>query len=290
MERVPESKTWSVKNAPELYEVISEILRRDFPLDVFKGISAYSPCDDRCEVTAVLFLVCPRPRTHRIARFEDRTEYGEGELGIALNKRSRYVIQPGDLCFPGGGVKEPFDRLFSYLTIFLKGWLSGYPSGIRRILSLLSVTALREAWEEIGLNPFRVKICGVLPPHRLVMFHKIIVPIVGLLYSSVIMRTDGHEVEKIVWIPFSELLDPTHYARYRLYNYPYLQQQGRGYQDFLCFIHQDGVATEILWGATFRMVMDFIGRFFDFFPPPPETLPVVPGVLSDSYLMKRKLP
>lgn len=282
-----ENEAWFVVRAKELYEAISKALCRDFPTETFGEIARClrEPCDDKCEITAVLFLICPKPRDRQR---KSRAGGSEGELGIALNKRSRYVLQPGDLCFPGGGIKKLLDGIIAPLAMLFQRNFSLYPVEIRRSLSLLAVTALREAWEEVRLNPLRVKLCGVLPPYRLVMFRKAIVPVVGLADSPVTMHKNTYEVEKIVWIPFSDLMDPSRYARYRLYNYPAGSGSVDQYQDFLCFIHQDGVTTEILWGATLRMVMDFVGKFFDFLPPPPETLPVVPGVLSDRYLGRRE--
>ncbi|MGC8718925.1 MAG: NUDIX hydrolase [Thermodesulforhabdaceae bacterium] len=281
-----ENEAWSVDHGHEIYEVISELLLRDFPAETFREIakSLTESCKDGCEITAVLFLICPEPLEKR----KGKILTGKEEFGVALNKRSRYVLQPGDLCFPGGGIKEPLDSILSLIAMPFQTNFSLYPLKIRRVLSLLAVTALREAWEEVRLNPFKVRLCGVLTPYRLVMFRKAIVPVVGLVDTPVLMRKNSYEVEKIVWIPFSELLDPSRYARYRLYNYPAGSASLDQYQDFMCFIHQDGVGTEILWGATFRMVMDFLEKFFDFCPPPPETLPIVPGVLSDRYLVGRK--
>lgn len=288
MEGMRENKTWFLSNIDALHEMLSEILYRDLPLEIFKEIEvSLSNFDNKkYEITAVLFLICPKPITSRLNKLAVKKSVTDDELGIVLNKRSRYVIQPGDLCFPGGGIKKPLDKALSFFTGFLLNSISRYPAELRKVLSLLFATALREAWEEVRLNPFRVKICGVLSPYRLIMFRKTIVPVVGLIKPPVIMLGNSHEVEKIVWIPFSELMDSDRYARYRLYNYPPGSQSGDQYQDFLCFIHQDGVATEILWGATFRMVMDFMSRFFEFFPPPAETLPIVPGILSDRYLSR----
>ncbi|MEJ5299967.1 MAG: CoA pyrophosphatase [Thermodesulforhabdaceae bacterium] len=289
MEEMREVKTWSVNNVQHLFETISSVLYKDLSWETFGEISDYllNPQGKDCEITAVLFLICSDPKRRKKMELEGVNE----ELGIILNKRSRYVVQPGDLCFPGGGIKRPLDNIIARFLMVFHDSLSKYPLKIRKAISLLAVTALREAWEEIRLNPFKVKVCGVLSPYRLVMFRKVIVPVVGVISaSSVMMMENSYEVEKILWIPFSELLDPSRYARYRLYNYPKRLDAGVNihYQDFLCFIHQDGVATEILWGATFRMVMDFIGKFFDFLPPPAEELPVVPGILSDAYLGRRR--
>jgi 8-oxo-dGTP pyrophosphatase MutT (NUDIX family) len=280
MEEMREVKAWSVSNIRLVFDVVSNVLYRDFPWETFWEISdcIMNPEGKDCEVTAVLFLICPDLREKAMMKLRDDNE----ELGILLNKRSRYVVQPGDLCFPGGGIKKPLDNVLArFFMVFRGSVFSKYPLKIRKAISLLAVTALREAWEEVRLNPFGVKICGVLPPCRLVMFRKVIVPIVGVVEdSSIGVKGNSCEVEKVLWVPFSELLDPSQYARYRLYNYP----SHLNFQDFLCFIHQDGVATEIIWGATFRMVMDFMGKFFDFMPPPAEDLPVVPGILSDAYL------
>jgi hypothetical protein len=41
--------------------------------------------------------------------------------------------------------------------------------------------------------------------------------------------------------------------------------------------------ADILWGATYRIAMDFLKIVFGFEPPPVEALPAVAGELATSY-------
>ena len=49
----------------------------------------------------------------------------------------------------------------------------------------------------------------------------------------------------------------------------------------------DGTETEILWGATYRIVMAFMASVFEFKPPAMAGLPVVDGVLDKGYVSGR---
>ena len=44
------------------------------------------------------------------------------------------------------------------------------------LIHLFLTTALREAWEEIGLNPFNIKFLGALPSYSLTLFARTIFP------------------------------------------------------------------------------------------------------------------
>ncbi len=93
------------------------------------------------------------------------------------------------------------------------------------------------------------------------------------------------EVEKVVYIPLQDLLNPSFYARYRLNietskdneNHPDIR-------DYPCFIQQSENGTEILWGATFRITMVFLEIVFGFKPPDIKSLPVLSGSLDKNYL------
>ncbi len=256
------------------FEALKDFVCNSFDPETFEWVSKCFYETKAVEITSVLFLICPN-----FLSFSKTPD----KLGILLNKRSRFVTQPGDLCFPGGGIKLPEDKILSFgLEGFCKAFKC-YPRKFRRLFSLLTATALRESWEEIRLNPFRVKIVGVLPPDRLIRFKKAIVPIVAFSPKNLSLRENSKEVEKTIWISFEELLDISRYAIYRIYDYP---SEG-SHCDFLCFIHQEGVDTEILWGATFRIVLNFMKNFFNLILPPQENLPVVPGFLGTLYLSNR---
>jgi 8-oxo-dGTP pyrophosphatase MutT (NUDIX family) len=216
-----------------------------------------------------------------------------GEPCIIFNKRSLKVRQPGDFCFPGGGISPHIDpflaRLFS-LPIGSLGlcqhWGRWKKSHARefKLMSTIWATGLRESFEEMRLNPFGVRFLGPLPPQSLVMFKRTIYPMVGWIKRQKRFFPNW-EVEKVVYVSLKDLLNPQNYGRYRL-------RMGRNpssdpadsIQDFPCFRIPAGNQMEVLWGATYRITVKFLEYVFDFRPPGIETLPVVDGVLDESYL------
>ncbi|MFO7706798.1 MAG: hypothetical protein R6V84_01405, partial [Desulfobacterales bacterium] len=116
-----------------------------------------------------------------------RNGSGRGqETCLVLNKRSSQVRQPGDLCCPGGSVSPRFDgwaaRLLRWPLLplgrwpFWGRWRRERPREARW-LALCLATALRESFEEMRLNPLRVKFLGPLPPQRLELFRRLIYPL-----------------------------------------------------------------------------------------------------------------
>jgi hypothetical protein len=238
---------------------------------------------DRATAAGVLLLLGPR-----INKKNNRVE-----PCLILNKRSQKVRQPGDLCFPGGSITPGLDsslaKLFS-LPITSLGrwpywsqWKRTHPQAAR-LLALLWATGLRESLEEMRLNPFGARILGPMPPQSLVMFQRKIYPIVTWIQRQKRFYPNW-EVEKILYIPLRELLEPANYRRYRLR----MKTAAAGEpapltRDYLCFRFQNKTDNEILWGATFRITSIFMEYVFGFKPPGLEDLPVVEGSLDRTYL------
>jgi 8-oxo-dGTP pyrophosphatase MutT (NUDIX family) len=217
---------------------------------------------------------------------------GQGDLEpcLVLNKRSQRVLQPGDLCCPGGGV-EPRDWLLSqvlrwpFSPLFRwppwRHWKEQDPQ-LARGLSLMLGTGLREAWEEMRLNPLRVKFLGPLQVQRLIMFQRSIFPLVCWV-PTIDGLQPNWEVERIVLIPLRHLTQTHRYGRYRLrFVADGVETQRK--EDFPCFIHQGRNGKEVLWGATFRITMDFLERVYGFQPPDLDTAQVVSGRLGPTYV------
>ena len=68
--------------------------------------------------------------------------------------------------------------------------------------------ARREAQEEIGLDPAAVEIIGELDHLATVSSGSFISPFVGVLPGRPETRPSPHEVEAVLHVPLSELLDP----------------------------------------------------------------------------------
>jgi len=216
---------------------------------------------------------------------------------IVLNKRSLKVRQPGDLCFPGCSMAPHIDpylaRLFSLPLASLglwrhwDSWKKSHPRQAKS-MSIIWATGLRESFEEMRLNPFGVRFLGPLPPQPLVMFKRTIYPMVGWIKRQKRFFPNW-EVEKVVYVALQDLLNPNLYGRYRIrMGGASGKGQAGAVQDFPCFRLQAQNRKEILWGATYRITLDFLEYVFGFKPPATETLPVVEGALDENYLTGNK--
>ena len=212
---------------------------------------------------------------------------------LILNKRSLKVKQHGDLCCPGGGISSRMDALLSKF-LYLPGtpltrwphWRMWHEHRRReaRNLALLLAACLREGVEEMRLNPLGVKFLGPLPSQKLIMFQRVIYPMVCRIGRQKRFMPNW-EVEKIVYIPFKDLLNPSYYARYRVKIETSREAQNHpDIREYPCFIHHCGDSTEVLWGATFRITMVFLEIVFGFRPPDMESLPIVFRSLDENYL------
>ncbi len=219
-------------------------------------------------------------------------EDGIPEACIILNKRSKEVKQPGDLCCPGGAI-EKFDHFLSRLLLFKGSSLSRWPCWDElktgqpenaQFLSLLYAAGLRESWEEMRLNPFGLTFLGPLPSQCLVLYHRVIHPLAAWV-SYQKEFTLSWEVERIVRFPLRALLSPFNYAVYRMNVPASLEWRFRGTTvDFPCFIYSIDGRAELLWGATFRIVTLFLEMIFGFRIPDLKRLPLVPASLGDEYV------
>jgi len=219
-------------------------------------------------------------------------EGGIPEVCIILNKRSKEVKQPGDLCCPGGAI-EKVDRFLARLLSFRGSFLSRWPCWDKlktgqpenaQFLSLLYAAGIRESWEEMRLNPFGLTFLGQLPSECLSFSGRVIHPLVAWV-SYRKEFTLSWEVERIVRFPLRALLNPFNYGVYRMYVPPHLQWRfgGTGV-DFPCFIYHVSGRAELLWGATFRIVTLFLEMIFGFQIPDLKSLPLVPASVGDEYV------
>jgi len=239
---------------------------------------AFNENGDLKKISAVLFLLGPGA-------------YGKPVL--ILNKRSRRVRQPGDLCCPGGGVQPTLDALLARclrlpappLSRWSKGfWWRRYREKDWTKLALLLAAALREGFEEMRLNPLGVRFLGPMAAQRLVMFRRTIYPLVGWVPRQRLFFPNW-EVEKIVRIPLANLFEADNYACCRIS----FQDTANGgpdipYRDTPCFVHRGSGGEELLWGATYRLTERFLNTVFGYLPPAVSALPVVRMRLDHHYL------
>ena len=145
--------------------------------------------------------------------------YEDGDdLRLVLIRRPLHMpTHGGDIAFPGGK-PQPGERPLD--------------------------TALREAREEVGIEPATVEVLGYLPAIHTVSYPLLVVPVVGRLPGVPSLRPDPNEVDRIHTPTIGFLLDET---RWR-------SKSWRGHQVFLFDLDGD-----TLWGATARMVRRLIG-------------------------------
>ncbi len=106
---------------------------------------------------------------------------------LLFTKRTSHVQNhKGQVAFPGGAIE------------------AGDPS--------VESAALRETWEEIGVEPTRVTLLGRLPT-LISVTHYLIYPIVGRMIWPMTFRLSEDEVEKVFTIPLTWLAQPRHLER-----------------------------------------------------------------------------
>jgi 8-oxo-dGTP pyrophosphatase MutT (NUDIX family) len=108
----------------------------------------------------------------------------------------------------------------------------------------LEATALREATEEIGLQPERVELLGRLHEYVTVTGYRV-TPVVGLVDASAQFKLDAFEVAEVFEVPLAFLLDPRNHQR----NCVMWEGRERQYYAFPYGQHY-------IWGATAGMLMN----------------------------------
>jgi 8-oxo-dGTP pyrophosphatase MutT (NUDIX family) len=108
--------------------------------------------------------------------------------------------------------------------------------------------ALREANEEIGLDPARVEVVGRMDDYVTGTGY-IITPVIGLLSPGLTLVPSPHEVEAVFEFPFSVLLDPEAPRRQK--------QHVRGrWREYWVWPHPD----HFIWGATAAIMHHLAGK------------------------------
>ena len=107
-------------------------------------------------------------------------------------------------------------------------------------------TALREAQEEVGLDPGRVEVLGVLPRYR-TRTGFLITPVVGWIEPPFSLLPDPGEVADVFEMPLAFALDAGNHERHHRD-----ADDGRRYFYVLPF------EDRYIWGATAAMLVNFL--------------------------------
>ena len=157
---------------------------------------------------------------------------GDGEARLILTKRPETMpSHRGEVAFPGGKLEAERD-------------------------GSLRDAALREAHEEIGLDPSVVDVVAELDSLTTVASRFVLTPFVGLLPGRPGLRPDPTEVVRVFDVPLAELLDDGVYREERWDVPPDLGvTPGRDRP-----IHFFELADETVWGATARILSGFLAH------------------------------
>ncbi len=113
----------------------------------------------------------------------------------------------------------------------------------------LERAALREAHEEIGLEPRAVKLLGRLAPYQTITNY-LVTPVVGTVPAGYPFEAAADEVGRVFTIPLRWLSDPANYSLK-----PRKPALAGRPVDVVYYRRYDG---ELLWGATARMTLALI--------------------------------
>jgi 8-oxo-dGTP pyrophosphatase MutT (NUDIX family) len=151
------------------------------------------------------------------------------EPGLVFTKRRADLRRhAGEISFPGGRQDEPEEDL-------------------RR-------TALREADEEIGLDPVAVELVGALPPVGTFVTSYKVHPFVGLIEAGLPLEPNPAEVAAVLELRLDAL------------------RQGYGMRRLVrrgvpIRTPTYTVGEQMIWGATARILAEFLARLEDVDPP-----------------------
>jgi len=174
-----------------------------------------------------------QPEVHSEIRFSDRTPLHASVLvpiimrerpSILLTERTKHLsTHSGQIAFPGG--KADADDIDAVAT------------------------ALREAQEEVGLDPVFVQVLGTLP-HYVTGSAFVITPVVALVQPGFALSRNTNEVADIFEVPLEFLMNPANHRRH------VFETQGLR-REWFSMPYQDGPIERFIWGATAGMLRNF---------------------------------
>ncbi len=142
--------------------------------------------------------------------------------GVILTVRREHMrTHAGQVAFPGGRIDPGEDSVEA---------------------------ALREAWEELGLDPGAAEIVGAIDPYRTVTGY-VVTPVLAVVQPDQPLSPHEHEVADWFEAPLAFVLDPTN----QQYKSALVQGRERHYYEIMW-------GERRIWGATASMIVNLSRR------------------------------
>jgi 8-oxo-dGTP pyrophosphatase MutT (NUDIX family) len=150
-------------------------------------------------------------------------DHADEGLQVLLTKRASHLKHhPSQVSFPGGKAEQEDNSLID--------------------------TALREAFEEIGLSREAVSVAGQLPPYQTISGFQV-TPIIATVARSQAYKIDENEVAEIFQVPLQHFLTTNDHHVFTA------SRNGKAHNvHFLPYKHYN------IWGATAVMLKDLVSH------------------------------
>lgn len=165
----------------------------------------------------------PAPPNARVAGVLAMFYPKNGETFLTLMLRTQRGAHSGQVSFPGGGVEEQDADIVA--------------------------TALREAQEEVGIQPEDVTVLGKLTSLYIPVSNSLVKPIVGYSDRMPDYEIDPEEVQSVIEAPLSKLLDADYIKTTNIKIKKGVTLSDIPYYD---------VNGHIVWGATAMMLSELL--------------------------------
>jgi 8-oxo-dGTP pyrophosphatase MutT (NUDIX family) len=144
----------------------------------------------------------------------------EGMTVLLTERATQLARHSGQISFPGGRL-EPTDRD-------------------------VASAAMREAQEEIGLDPARVNVFGYLPDHIVISGFRV-TPVLSLVTPPITLELNAAEVAGVFEVPVEHVFDRNNH-----------QARLRRVADEELMLYDISWEGQIIWGATAGMLLTFV--------------------------------
>ena len=122
-----------------------------------------------------------------------------------------------------------------------------FPGGLIDAGESVRDAALREAFEEVGLDPAAVRVAGALSPLYITVSNFAIHPVAGVAEATPRLRPSAAEVARLLPVPLAALAAPAN-----------LRRGTRWRGDLPCDVPYFEVRNERVWGATAMVLAELL--------------------------------